>query len=74
MQTLTAKELIRFLSSLPSDTRVYLSSDEEGNNYATTSTYFGTEVYEKDKVLILYPQQIVDFEDIAPIYVNNWKE
>jgi hypothetical protein len=72
MTTLTVAQLKKYLKSLPEDMRIFISSDEEGNRYSTTSMKFGTEVYEKDNALILYPQQEVDFfTDIAPHYTEE---
>lgn len=67
METITVKELKKLLNNLSDDTKIYLSSDEEGNQYGAISMKFGTAVYEKDKALILYPHGYVEFEDIAPI-------
>lgn len=72
METMTVGELKKLLNSLTDDVKVYLSSDEEGNNYGGTSMKFGTAVYEKDKALVLYPHGDLDlYTDIAPIYAEE---
>lgn len=59
-------QLKKLLNALPNDMEIYLSSDEEGNNYGKTDIKFGTAVYEEDNALILYPSGRFDFDEIAP--------
>lgn len=68
METMTVGELKKFLNTLADDTKIYLSSDEEGNNYGGVSMKFGTAVYEKDKALVLYPHGNMEIDEIAPIW------
>lgn len=68
METMTVRELKKLCNSLPDDFKIFLSSDEEGNNYHTSSMKFGTAVYGKDKVLILYPGAPVEYEEMLPLY------
>lgn len=64
---MTIRELRKLLDTLTDDFEIFLSSDEEGNNYYRTNMKFGTAVYPEDKALILYPNEGVEYEDMLPI-------
>lgn len=74
MNTLTVKDFKKLLNKLPDDMKIYMSSDEEGNNYGATSAEFGSEVCKEDNVLILYPCGNFEFDEIAPIEYNKEEE
>lgn len=72
MNTLTVKELKGVLDTLPEDCKVFLSTDEEGNNYHGIDKQSSFSLYEKDKALIVYPGgQWFDIEEIAPSVMED---
>lgn len=60
--------------NLPDDMKIFLSSDEEGNNYGSTTVNGGVEICVEDNVLILYPTGQYEFDEIAPIKYNKEEE
>lgn len=71
LQTLTIDELIAYLTNFPHDTKVFISSDSEGNGFGTLSTAGTcTEYHENDKSIVLFPaRERLDFDEIFP---NEW--
>lgn len=66
MKTLTVDELIARLTQFPSNTKVYISSDSEGNGYGTLSAE-NVEISAADNAIILYPaQERLDYDDVFP--------
>lgn len=69
MKTVTVNELAAALSTLPDNTKVYLSKDPEGNGYSTIDIPNSLSLIEQDGVLILYPWEMTEIDDIAPKYM-----
>ena len=59
MKTLTVKQLIETLKGLPKNSKVYLSSDTEGNSYGTIRDgELGSIFYcDEDNVVIIKPYE-----------------
>ena len=67
MDTMTVGELKKALATLPSDYKVFLSTDPEGNSFGTLRPSYLFGVSEEDKTAIIYPiDSSFMFEDIAP--------
>lgn len=65
VKTLTVDELIAQLSKYPQDTKVFMSSDTEGNGYGSVNTY--VDYMPEDKTIILFPaQERLDVDEICP--------
>lgn len=64
---LTVKGLVDILKKLPQDTKVMLSSDEEGNSFGRIFLIQSEETPDKEKVITLYPANpeygLMDFEE-----------
>jgi len=54
IKTMTVDDLIARLTQFPSDTKVFFSSDAEGNGYNTLSAE-NVEISAEDKSIIFYP-------------------
>ena len=65
-KTLTVDELIAQLMKFPQDTKVYMSSDTEGNGYGTLGAgCFSEEPL--DKAIILFPyNERLEYDEICP--------
>lgn len=65
-KTLTVDEVVARLMKFPSDTKIYMSSDSEGNGYSTLdATSFSVEP--KDKAIVLFPAlERLEFDEICP--------
>lgn len=74
MNVLTVGEFKKLLSEYPDDMKMYLSSDEEGNNYGYASGEMGLEICKDDNVVILYPCGNYEFDEIAPIEYSKDEE
>lgn len=74
IKTYTIDELIARLTAMPSDTKVFLSRDEEGNGYGTI-TQDSFSFHQEDKSLIIYPiQEGLEFDDVAPLAYERENE
>lgn len=71
MTTLTVEDIIKFLNTLPKDMKVYMSGDEEGNDYHDIDNRNSMSVYEEDNVLIIFPNGLVEIDEILPIYMKE---
>lgn len=71
--TITVKELVGVLKTLPQNAKVYMSIDEEGNGYGTlhlpnTDGLSSFSHEQKDNVVLLYPwDERLDYETICPL-------
>lgn len=65
-KTLTVDELIAQLMKFPHDTKVFMSSDDEGNGYSTLShDSFSAE--KLDNAVILFPNaERLEYDEICP--------
>lgn len=55
LRTMTVRELRLMLNKLPQDYKVYMSSDEEGNDYGTFDKTYSFQYDDDDKVITLVP-------------------
>lgn len=64
-KTITVAKLIKALMLLPMNTKVYLSSDSEGNSYSTLDNEQPFGLTEDEKSIILQPyHEGLDLDDI----------
>ncbi len=64
-ETLTIEKLIEILKKLPLDTKVYLSSDSEGNSYSTLNKKWLFQETEDRKSIIIFPfAEGITYEEI----------
>lgn len=64
-ETLTAKQLIAILKQFPPNTKLFISSDSEGNSYGTLDAKWSTMYSKDDNALAL--MQFADHLDDAQI-------
>jgi hypothetical protein len=65
IETLTVDELIAHLTKFPHDTKVFISSDTEGNGFGSISASFDD--MRDDKAIIIYPaQERLEIDEICP--------
>lgn len=66
LKTYTVDELVAYLTQFPSDTKIVISSDSEGNDYGTI-TADSFEHSKLDKTVAIYPaQERLDYDDVFP--------
>jgi len=71
IKTLTIDELTAIFTKYPSDTKIFISSDEEGNGYGTIAAD-SIEHASADGALILYPaQERLEYDEILP---KQWEQ
>ena len=64
-QTITVKELKELLNKLDDDTKVFMSSDTEGNSYSTINSDHCIQYTESERAIILWPyEEGLEHEDI----------
>ena len=75
-KTVTTTELIKMLKAYPATTKVYLSSDSEGNSFATINDDGWSEEYHKeDGSLALFPyHENMESEEVWPEYSQKEME
>lgn len=65
MITITIKELAKILNQFPPDTKVFLSSDSEGNSYSTLNKKWLFQETEDRKSIIIFPfAEGITYEEI----------
>lgn len=74
-KTLTVDDLIARLTKFPSDTKIYISRDEEGNGYGS----IGFESFEYgrlDKSIVIYPiVEHLEYDEVFPLqYEQDWAD
>ena len=63
--SITVKELVKILKTFSDDTKVFMSSDSEGNSYSTIDKKYAYGVTEDELSIILYPfKDHLDYEQI----------
>lgn len=65
MITITTKELVKILNQFPLDTKVFLSSDSEGNSFSTLNERMSFEMTQNKKSIIIIPfQEGLEYDDL----------
>lgn len=68
-QSIKVHELRRLLLDMPQNSKVFLASDPEGNNFGSIDPRMSFGEVKEDGVIIMYPAEQLFDEDVMPIAI-----